>query len=148
VAFGQLGVIGPAAYAEAYGYLWDKPDTYACYLATLSADAFANLLANPNAGLWIAELGARVVGFLSMLLDSPDPVERRPGGAEIARLYLLAPARNLGLGSRLFDAATTEAREHGATYLWLEAMASAEWARIAYARWGFSGRPRLPSFAH
>jgi GNAT superfamily N-acetyltransferase len=73
-----------------------------------------------------------------MLLDSPDPVERRPGGAEITRLYLLAPARNLGLGSRLFDAATTEAREHGATYLWLEAMASAEWARIAYARWGFS----------
>jgi hypothetical protein len=61
---GQLGLIGPAAYAEAHGYLWDKPDTYACYLATFSADAFANLLANPNAGLWIAELGARVVGFL------------------------------------------------------------------------------------
>jgi hypothetical protein len=72
-------------------------------IGSFSADAFANLLANPNAGLWIAELGARVVGFLSMLLDSPDPVERRPGGAEIARLYLLAPARNLGLVPPVID---------------------------------------------
>jgi diamine N-acetyltransferase len=134
----QLGIIGPAAYAEAYSYLWDDPEAYVGQLATFSASAFADVLAKPNARLWVAEFGDRVVGFLNMKLDSPDPLGRRPGGAEIARVYLLASARNLRLGSRLFDAATTEACKHGATYLWLDAMVSADWARIAYARWGFS----------
>ena len=30
-----LGIIGPAAYAEAYGYLWDRPDAYSDQLRTM-----------------------------------------------------------------------------------------------------------------
>src|SRR5215469_3882742 len=29
-----LGIIGPAAYAEGYGYLWDRPDAYSDQLRT------------------------------------------------------------------------------------------------------------------
>jgi diamine N-acetyltransferase len=32
-----LGIIGPAAYAEAYGYLWDRPDAYSDHLHSASA---------------------------------------------------------------------------------------------------------------
>src|SRR5215471_11882715 len=34
-----LGIIGPAAYAEAYGYLWDRPDAYSEQLRTFGARA-------------------------------------------------------------------------------------------------------------
>ena len=34
-----LGIIGPAAYAEAYGYLWDRPDAYFDQLRTFGAPA-------------------------------------------------------------------------------------------------------------
>ncbi len=72
-----------------------------------------------------------------MAPGSEDPVERRPGGAEIPRIYLLGPARGLGLGRRLLEAAAAEAVGHGASRLWLDAMASAGWARRTYASWGF-----------
>ena len=63
-----LGIIGPAPYAEAYGYLWDRPDAYSDQLRTFGAPAFASLLAQPDARLWIGEVGGAAVGFLSMIV--------------------------------------------------------------------------------
>jgi hypothetical protein len=34
-----LGIIGPAAYAEAYSYLWDRPDAYSDHLRTFGPHA-------------------------------------------------------------------------------------------------------------
>jgi hypothetical protein len=34
-----LGIIGPAAYAEVYGYLWDCPDAYSDQLRTFGPQA-------------------------------------------------------------------------------------------------------------
>ena len=81
-----LGIIGPAAYAEAYGYLWDRPDAYSDQLRTFGAPAFASLLAQPDARLWIGEVEGAAVGFLSMIVGSLDPIERRSGGALIPRI--------------------------------------------------------------
>jgi hypothetical protein len=72
-----LGTIGPAAYAEAYGYLWDRPDAYFDQLRTFGAPAFASLLTQPDARLWIGEVEGAAVGFLSMIVGSLDPIERR-----------------------------------------------------------------------
>jgi hypothetical protein len=84
-----LGIIGPAAYAEAYGYLWDRPDAYCDQLRTFGPQAFESLLARPEARVWIGEAGGTIVGFLSMIVGSVDPIERRPGGAEIPRIYII-----------------------------------------------------------
>jgi len=81
-----LGIIVPAAYAEAYGYLWDRPDAYSDQLRTFGAPAFASLLAQPDARLWIGEVEGAAVGFLSMIVGSLDPIERRSGGALIPRI--------------------------------------------------------------
>ena len=81
-----LGIIVPAAYAEAYGYLWDRPDAYSDQLRTFGAPAFASLLAKPEARLWIGEVEGAAVGFLSMIVGSLDPIERRSGGALIPRI--------------------------------------------------------------
>ncbi|MCA3567067.1 GNAT family N-acetyltransferase [Bradyrhizobium sp.] len=133
----QLGVIGPAAYAEAYCYLWSDPAAYAVQLTTFGRDAFALLHARPDARIWVAEVGGRIVGFLSMILGSRDPVLGRPGGAELPRIYLLGPVRGAGLGRRLLEAAIATARGEGASHVWLDVMATADWARRSYAVWGF-----------
>jgi GNAT superfamily N-acetyltransferase len=105
-----LGIIGPAAYAEAYGYLWDRPDAYCDQLRTFGPQAFESLLARPEARVWIGEAGGTIVGFLSMIVGSVDPIERRPGGAEIPRIYIIGPAQRTGLGRLLVDAAIRQWR--------------------------------------
>jgi diamine N-acetyltransferase len=132
-----LGIIGPAAYAEAYGYLWDQPDAYSDHLRTFGAPPFASLLAQPDARLWIGEVEGAAVGFLSMIVGSLDPIERRSGGALIPRIYIIAPAQRMGLGRLLLDAAIEQAATERLSHLWLDVMASATAARLAYAKWGF-----------
>jgi diamine N-acetyltransferase len=132
-----LGIIGPAAYAEAYSYLWDRPDAYSDHLRTFGPHAFESLLARPEARVWIGEAGGAVVGFLSMIVGSVDPVERRSGGAEIPRIYIIGPAQRAGLGRLLLDAAIEQATTAGLSHVWLDVMASATAARRAYAKWGF-----------
>jgi diamine N-acetyltransferase len=93
-----LGIIGPAAYAEAYGYLWDGADAYFDQLGTFGVRAFEALLARPEARLWIGEVRGTVVGFLSMIVGSVDPAERRLGGGETPRIYVIGPGQHTGLG--------------------------------------------------
>jgi diamine N-acetyltransferase len=132
-----LGIIGPAAYAETYGYLWDRPDAYSDQLRTFGPQAFESLLARPEARVWVGEAGGTIVGFLSMIVGSVDPIERRPDGAEIPRIYIIRPAQRTSLGRLLVDAAIRQATTEGLSYVWLDVMASAAAARRAYAKWGF-----------
>jgi diamine N-acetyltransferase len=140
-----LGIIGPAAFAESYSYLWDRPDAYFDQLRTFGPRAFESLLARSDARLWIGEMGRTAVGFLSMIVGSVDPIERRPGGALIPRVYIVGPAQRTGLGRLLLDAAIEQAGTEGLSHVWLDVMASATAARRAYARWGFReiGRRRF-----
>ena len=142
---GQLGIIGPAACAEAYAGFWDRPDAYARHLATFGPDSFADLLARPDAHLWVAEVNGTVVGHCALVTGSADPIEARANGAELSRLYLIGPARALGLGRKLLEVAAARARRDGAAYLWLEAMTAADRLVDAYARCGFReiGRTRF-----
>jgi diamine N-acetyltransferase len=132
-----LGVVGPAAYAEAYAYLFPSPAAYARRLATFGEAAFLDLLDRPDARVWVAESEGCVVGFLTMVVGSRDPIQQRPNGAEVPRIYLLGPARGAGLGRALLEAAIAEARREGASHVWLDAMASADWAWRTYVKWGF-----------
>lgn len=132
-----LGIVAPAAYAEAYSYLWADVAAYAGHLETFSEAAFAALLARDDVRIFVAERDGALVGFLSMFAGSLDPVMARPGGFEVARIYLLAAARRGGLGRRLLAAAIAEAARLGGDYVWLDVMETADWAQRAYARWGF-----------
>jgi ribosomal protein S18 acetylase RimI-like enzyme len=140
-----LGIIGPAAYAEAYGYLWDRPDAYSEQLRTFGQRPFESLLAQPDSRLWIGEAAGAAVGFLSMIVGSVDPIEGRPGGALIPRIYVIGPAQRMGLGRLLLDAAIEQAATEDLSHLWLDVMASATAARRTYAQWGFReiGRHRF-----
>ena len=132
-----LGLIGPAAYAEAYGDWWETPAAYYTYLQGFGAAAFEALFALPEAQVWLAEIDGAPVGFLTMRLDTPDPISGEAGGAEVGKIYMLGSVRGAGVGRALLDVAEAEARAAGAAYLWLDSMERAEWAWRAYERWGF-----------
>jgi diamine N-acetyltransferase len=133
----MLGIIGPAAYAEAYAYLWDRPGAYCKQLQSFGQRAFEALLTRTDARVWVGEVAATMVGFLSMIVGSLDPVEHRPRGAELPRIYILGSAQRIGLGRLLVEAAVKQAAAEGLSYVWLDVMASADRARRAYAKWGF-----------
>jgi diamine N-acetyltransferase len=133
----MLGLIGPAAYAEAYGDWWETPAAYYTYLQGFGAAAFAAFFALPEARVWVAEVDGAPVGFLTMRLNTPDPISGEAGGAGLGKIYMLGSVRGAGVGRALFEAAGAEARAAGAAYLWLDSMARAEWAWRAYERWGF-----------
>jgi diamine N-acetyltransferase len=132
-----LGMIGPAAYAEAYGDWWETPAAYYAYLQGFSANAFTAFFALPDARAWVAEIEGAPVGFLTMRLNMPDPVSGEAGGAELPKIYMLGSVRGKGVGRALLNAAEAEARAGGAKYLWLDAMERAQWAWRSYERWGF-----------
>jgi ribosomal protein S18 acetylase RimI-like enzyme len=134
----SLGIIGPAAYAAVYGYLWDDSAALARQLATFGAEAFAKLLERADARLWVAQLDASILGFLTMIIGSANPITEEANGAEIPRIYLLPGAQRLGLGKQLLNSAIAQARDENLGHIWLDVMASAEHARTAYLKWGFS----------
>jgi diamine N-acetyltransferase len=134
----MLGLIGPAAYAEAYGDWWETPAAYYAYLQGFSAAAFEAFFALPQARVWVAEVDGAPVGFLTMRLDTADPISGEAGGAEVGKIYMLGSVRGAGVGRALLAAAEAEARSAGAAYLWLDSMARAEWAWRVYERWGFA----------
>ena len=145
-----LGIIGPAAYAAAYGSLWPRAADLARHLDSFGPRAIAEFLARPGARIWLAEEDGEAVGFLSLLPNSPEPVTGAAGGAEIPRIFLLPNARGHGLGRKLLAAGLDAARAAGACYAWLDAMGSADWAIGAYRKWGFRpiGTTRFPKPVH
>jgi GNAT superfamily N-acetyltransferase len=134
---GDLGVIGPAAYAAAYHDDWDDAVAFFHQLKTFGEDAFSETMAREDARVWIARQDGVGVGFLTMIVGSLESITGREGGAEIPRIYLLPGARRGGVGKKLLEAAEAQARAEGLSYLWLDVMEHAEWARAAYERWGF-----------
>jgi GNAT superfamily N-acetyltransferase len=134
----DLGVNGPAAYAAAYHEDWDDAVGFARQVMAFGPDAMRVFMARPETRTWIARQDGVAVGFLTMVLGSLEPIGNRPKGAEIPRIYLLPGARRGGIGRKLLDLADQEAIANGCDYVWLDVMEHAEWARAAYARWGFT----------
>jgi ribosomal protein S18 acetylase RimI-like enzyme len=133
----DLGVIGPAAYAAAYHDDWDDAVGFFHQLKSFGEDAMAATLARPEARVWIARQDGVGIGFLTLFVGSLESIYNREGGAEIPRIYLLPGARRGGIGKKLLDAAEAQAKAEGLSYVWLDVMEHAEWARAAYERWGF-----------
>lgn len=134
--FQALGMIGAAAYAESYNYLWDNPAAYAAYLQSFRPQTFEG---RPGESfVWVIDVDGWLVGFLRMVPFSPDPVENQAECAEIHRIYLLKPCRGHGLGLKLLAVAEQQAMSLGLESLWLVSMRSATWAWRSYERWGFT----------
>ena len=77
----SLGIIGPAAYAAVYGCLWNNSAALAQQLATFSTASFAELLGRADARVWVAQVDGSIIGFLTMVVGSANPITHEPSGA-------------------------------------------------------------------
>jgi hypothetical protein len=68
----MLGIIGPAAYAEAYAYLWDRPGAYSEQLQSFGQRAFETLLTRTDARK-VAALPASMVCVIANTENTPQP---------------------------------------------------------------------------
>lgn len=135
---GQIGIIGPAIYAEAYSQMWGDAEAYAKQLTSFGPDETGHFIARSDTAVWVAEFNTQIVGFLTLVLGSPDPIEGRTDGVEVPRIYLLAPVQGLGLARAMLMEAEKFAQSKGANHIWLDAMLEAPWAWQTYKKWGFS----------
>jgi len=134
----RIGSVGPAAYAAAYGELWDDGAALSRWLGSYGTAAVSDFLARDDTRIWVAEIDGEIVGFLTMIIGSANPATGETEGAELPRIYFLPGAQRLGLGRRLAEAAIAEARSLGLSHVWLDHMQSAEYAGRAYRKWGFA----------
>jgi ribosomal protein S18 acetylase RimI-like enzyme len=93
------------------------------------------------AGVFVAEAGGRVVGYVSTRAD------RDTGKGRIPNLAVAADARNLGLGRRLIEHALDHFRALGLSYAVIETMAQNPIGNHLYPACGFVEVARQVHFA-
>ena len=86
----------------------------------------------PGCGYWVAEQGGLVLGGAGI-----SPLEGVSETCELQRMYLLPPARGLGLGRRLVQACLRGARKRGYSACYAESMGFMAAARRLYESAGF-----------
>lgn len=102
----------------------------------LTYDAFVRLLAHDAVDLFVAQVGSRVVGMLT-LATFPVPTGTR---AWVEDVVVSEGARGSGAGRLLVNAAVARAREHGARTVDLTSRPRREAANRLYQRLGFEPR--------
>lgn len=70
----QIGIIGPAIYAASYGMMWGDAEAYAGQLESFGAAAMHRFMARADTQVWVADYGEQIVGFLTLVIGSPDPI--------------------------------------------------------------------------
>lgn len=96
--------------------------------------------ANPD-GVFVAEAGGRVVGYITTRID------REAGRGRIPNLAVSADARNHGLGRRLIERAFDYFRSVGLEYAVIETMAQNAVGHHLYSSCGFAEVARQVHFA-
>ena len=100
----------------------------------------ADVAANPS-GIFVAETGRRIVGYITTVL------ERDSGKGRIPNLAVAAEFRGQGLGHALIEHALAYFRKEGLAYAMIETMAQNEVGRHLYLACGFEEVARQIHFA-
>ncbi|WP_380878984.1 N-acetyltransferase [Sphingomonas sp. DBB INV C78] len=90
-------------FVDGFGIPYPPADRDAYIAEKLAPGVFAERIADPAHGVWIAEHHGQAVGFAVAGpngLPHPDAVD---GDLELKQLYLTRGAQGLGLGGRMFE---------------------------------------------
>jgi GNAT superfamily N-acetyltransferase len=98
---------------------------------------FAEMIAGPDSGCFVAQAGGETVGYLAFRLHRPS--DYRPiVSAELESILVRAPWRSQQIGDRLVQEFKRWARENNAQRLTVTAFAANERAILFYRRAGFA----------
>ena len=131
-----LSLVGAATFLETFAGLLEGPDILAHCRMQHAAAKYAGWLADPDYRLCLAELKEAPVGFA--VLSPPDlPVAVTEDDIELKRIYLLHRFQGGGVGRRLLEWSTAQARSLGRKRLLLGVKADNSAALVFYDRVGF-----------
>ena len=92
--------------------------------------------------LLVAEIGGAILGTVQVVLDMPQNQAHR---GEVSKMIVHSKVRQLGLGTRLLDAAEERARFAGKSLLVLDTQTGSA-AEHLYRKAGYSPLPPLPDY--
>lgn len=108
------------------------PENIAAFVAAnLSAERFADYLADPHRAVLTASCDGRIIGYAMLI--------REPGGvaAELSKIYVLPAYHGGGASTALMDRALATAGEWGARRVWLGVNQANQRAQRFYDKSGF-----------
>lgn len=109
------------------------PENIASFVeANLSAERFAEYLADPHRVILTATLGGRIIGYAMLVRDATDDA------AELSKIYVLPGYHGGGVSSALMDLTLATAEERGARRVWLGVNQGNERAQRFYTKSGFT----------
>ena len=108
------------------------PENIASFIdANLSAERFAEYLADPQRAILTAQRDGRIIGYAMLVRDAGDE------GAELSKMYLLPDYHGGGVSKALMDLAVATAERWGVRRVWLGVNQGNERAQRFYAKSGF-----------
>jgi ribosomal protein S18 acetylase RimI-like enzyme len=120
-----------------------SPENIAAFVDTnLSADRFAEYLADPGRAILTAQYEGLILGYAMLIRGVPDDsdvqraVRVRPA-AELSKLYVLPDHHGAGVATALMDRALATASEWGVRCVWLGVNQANQRAQRFYTKSGF-----------
>jgi ribosomal protein S18 acetylase RimI-like enzyme len=130
-----LAELGRRSFTETFGLLYTAEDLSA-FLATHSAESWAQELADPAFAIRIGEVDGKAMAYAK--LGPPKlPFEPRGEAVELRQFYVLSDWHGSGAASELMRWVLDEARRRGGDDLYLSVFVDNARAQAFYAKYGF-----------
>ncbi len=117
------------------------PEDIASFIDTnLSADRFAEYLADPQRAILTAHQDSRIIGYAMLIRGVTDlqrAVQVRPA-AELSKMYVLPDYHGAGVATALMERALATAEEWGVRCVWLGVNQANQRAQRFYIKNGFT----------
>jgi GNAT superfamily N-acetyltransferase len=108
------------------------PENIASFIDTnLSAERFAEYLADPRRAILTAARDGRIIGYAMLVRDADDT-------AELSKMYVLADHHGAGVSAALMDLGVATAQGWGVRRMWLGVNQANERAQRFYLKHGFT----------
>lgn len=136
----SLSALAARTYSEAFSHSMRASDLAAHLRNNLSPERVRKMIGEDT--LLFAYEEDRLIGFVQfgdarVGNESTEPLRVQPGDKEVRRLYVLAEFQNLGVGTRLMDAALADRRLISAN-VYLSVWEDNGGAQRFYERYGFA----------
>jgi GNAT superfamily N-acetyltransferase len=108
------------------------PENIASFVDTnLSAECFAEYLADPRRAIITAAQDGRIIGYAMLIRDDADDT------AELSKMYVVADYHGAGVSTALMERTLATAKEWGVHRVWLGVNQGNQRAQRFYAKNGF-----------
>jgi ribosomal protein S18 acetylase RimI-like enzyme len=108
------------------------PEDIASFIATnLSAERFAEYLADPRRAILTAARDGRILGYAMLVRDADDDA------AELSKIYVLPDHHGAGVSAALMELSVATAEEWGVRRVWLGVNQANERAQRFYRKHSF-----------